>query len=62
MTKLSKNHIMRAKKAVQDGREPDEEFLVKARRAYKELMELDEEKVTLAAVWPYGRSREGKDL
>ena len=48
MSKLSKNHILRAKKAVQEGREPDEEYLVKARRAYKELVELDEEKLGLA--------------
>ena len=48
MQKLSKNHILRAKKAVQEGREPDEEYLVKARRAYKELVEIDEEKVDLA--------------
>ena len=48
MSKLSKNHILRAKKAVQEGREPDEEYLVKARKAYKELMELDEEKLALA--------------
>ena len=48
MSKLSKNHILRAKKSVQEGREPDEEYLVKARRAYKELIELDEEKVDLA--------------
>ena len=48
MQKLSKNHILRAKKAIQEGRDPDEEFLVKARRAYKELVEIDESKVTLA--------------
>ena len=33
MSKLSKNHILRAKKSVQEGREPDEEYLVKARRS-----------------------------
>ena len=48
MQKLSKNHIAKAKRSVQDGREPDEEHLAKARRAYRELMELDEEKVDLA--------------
>ena len=48
MQKLSKAHIARAKRSVQEGREPDEEYLVKARRAYKELMELDEEKIQLA--------------
>jgi cell fate (sporulation/competence/biofilm development) regulator YlbF (YheA/YmcA/DUF963 family) len=48
MQRLSKNHITRAKRSVQDGREPDEEYLTKARKCYRELMELDEEKVQLA--------------
>ena len=48
MQRLSKNHIARAKRSVQDGREPDEEYLTKARKAYRELVEIDEEKVQLA--------------
>ena len=48
MQRLSKNHIAKAKRSVQDGREPDEEYLSKARRTYRELMEVDEEKVQLA--------------
>mmetsp|Transcript_44342 Transcript_44342/g.116511 ORF Transcript_44342/g.116511 Transcript_44342/m.116511 type:complete len:414 (+) Transcript_44342:18-1259(+) len=48
MQRLSKNHIAKAKRSVQDGREPDEEYLAKARRTYKELVEIDEEKVSLA--------------
>eukprot|EP00325_Prymnesiales_sp_UTEX-LB-985_P030935 CAMPEP_0174734316 /NCGR_PEP_ID=MMETSP1094-20130205/63084_1 /TAXON_ID=156173 /ORGANISM="Chrysochromulina brevifilum, Strain UTEX LB 985" /LENGTH=248 /DNA_ID=CAMNT_0015937117 /DNA_START=95 /DNA_END=838 /DNA_ORIENTATION=- len=48
MQRLSKNHIARAKRSVQDGREPDEEYLTKARKTYRELMEVDEEKVQVA--------------
>ena len=45
MQKLSKAHIARAKRSVQEGKDPEDDLLVKARKAYKELMELDEEKV-----------------
>ena len=48
MQKLSKAHIARAKRSVQEGRDPEDDLLVKARKAYKDLMELDEEKVGLA--------------
>ena len=48
MQKLSKAHIARAKRSVQEGRDPEDDLLIKARKAYKELMELDEEKVQLA--------------
>ena len=48
MQRLSKNHIAKAKRSVQDGREPDEEYLAKARRTYRELVDIDEEKVSLA--------------
>ena len=47
MQRLSKNHISKTKKAVQDGREPDEDFLGKARKVYRELMDVDEEKALL---------------
>ena len=48
MQKLSKAHIARAKRSVQEGRDPEDDLLVKARKAYKDLMEVDEEKVLLA--------------
>ena len=48
MQKQCDKHIKLAKKAVQAGREPEEESLHKARRIFRELMEVDEEKVELA--------------
>uniref|UniRef100_A0A7S4BC18 SGF29 C-terminal domain-containing protein n=1 Tax=Chrysotila carterae TaxID=13221 RepID=A0A7S4BC18_CHRCT len=48
MQKLSKSHITRAKRNVQDQKPPEEELLVKARRVQGELLEVGAEKVKLA--------------
>ena len=48
MQRLSKNHIAKAKRSVQDGREPDEEYLAKARKTYRELVDIDDEKMHTA--------------
>ena len=60
MQRLSKNHVAKAKRSVQDGREPDEEYLAKARKTYRELVDIDEEKVSLAdQMHAEARSRRG---
>eukprot|EP00326_Haptolina_ericina_P027436 CAMPEP_0181189208 /NCGR_PEP_ID=MMETSP1096-20121128/11540_1 /TAXON_ID=156174 ORGANISM="Chrysochromulina ericina, Strain CCMP281" /NCGR_SAMPLE_ID=MMETSP1096 /ASSEMBLY_ACC=CAM_ASM_000453 /LENGTH=164 /DNA_ID=CAMNT_0023278347 /DNA_START=33 /DNA_END=524 /DNA_ORIENTATION=- len=48
MQKQSKNHIARAKRSVQSGAQLDDELLLKARKSFRELIELDEEKVACA--------------